>query len=354
MNDEVVSAIDANAMRMISDGIPYRDLHFLKGDIPDIDQWCARWMLLSEGHEAEAERAAAKDATLTAGEHLWRAALCCHFGQGILMNVGPEEKRAADLRKQQLFRRAAPLLQPSLQRIDIPFEGRVLPGYLRLARTDGRSPCIVIFGGLDTTKEDAFELTNYFLARSISTLTFDGPGQGEVFHTMKMRLDYEAAVSAVIDYACTRPEIDPSRIGVLGRSTGGHWACKTAATDQRVAVAVAWGLIYHLRDFDRLSPSLHKRFMRAASLTSIDEARAFFAGYDLDGYADKIRCPLLVVQGGQDPIAPPDSLALLTRAMPGPAEIVCYEQSGHCAHDLAHLSKPQMADFAARHLRRAT
>lgn len=351
MNADVVSAVDANAMRMVSDGIPYRDLDFLKRDIADIDQWCARWVALSQVYEAEAGRAEANGGTLTAGEQLWRAALCCHFGQGILMNVTPAEKAAADVRKQQLFRRAATLLQPALERITIPFEGKSLPGYLRLAPGSKPGPCMVVFGGLDTTKEDALELTNYFVARGVSTLTFDGPGQGEMFATQKMRLDYEAAVSAVIDYACTRPEIDHNRIGVIGRSTGGHWSVKTAATDPRVKVAIAWGLIFHLRDFDNLSPSLHKRFMRAASIDTMDEARTFFHGYDLTGYAEKVHCPLMVVQGGRDPIAPPESLALLQRAMPQAPEIVCYEQSGHCAHDLAHLFKPVMADFAARHLR---
>lgn len=350
MNQAVADAIEANEMRMVSDGIPYRDLHFLKTDIVDLKYWCERWVALSAEYEALAESSLAQGAHLTAGEHLWRAALCCHFGQGILMDVGASEKRAADIRKQQLFARAAPLLLPALQRVEIPFESGFLPGYLRVPQVERPAACMVIFGGLDTTKEDALELTNYFVARGIAVLAFDGPGQGEVFHRLKLRLDYEAAVSAAIDFLHHRPEIDADRIGVLGRSTGGHWACKAAATDSRVKVAIAWGLIYHLKHFDTLSCSFQKRFMRAAGIESAAEATAFFARYDLGGFAERIRCPLMVVQGERDPLAPPDSLDLLQRAVASPIEALFFPDSGHCAHDRAHLSKPAMSDFARRHL----
>jgi 2,6-dihydroxypseudooxynicotine hydrolase len=350
MSQAVADTIEANAMRMVSDGIPYRDLLFLKTDIADPDRWCQRWVALSEEYEALAEGSLEQGSRLTAGEHLWRAALCCHFGQGILMDVGAAEKRAADVRKQQLFARAAPLLQPALLRVEIPFENMSLPGYLRVPPVKRPAACMVVFGGLDTTKEDALDLTNYFAVRGIATLTFDGPGQGEVFHRLKLRLDYEAAVSAAIDFLCSRCEIDAQHIGILGRSTGGHWACKTAATDSRVKVAIAWGLIYHLKHFDTLSASFQKRFMRAAGIDSVADAAALFAGYDLQGFAEKIRCPLMVVQGAKDPLASTDSLDLLRRAVARPAKTLLFPDSGHCAHDQAHLAKPAMADFACQHL----
>lgn len=352
MNAVVVEAIESNAARMISDGMPYPDLMLLKRGIDAEERWCERWVTLAHEYEDHAAAALAVGSTLTAGEHLWRAALCCHFGQGTLMSTTAADKLAADRYKQSLFVRAAPLLEPALERVAIPFEDQLLPGYLRLAPGPRPAPCMVIFGGLDTTKEDALELTNYFIARGISTLTFDGPGQGEVFYRMKVRLDYDAAASAVISYACTRPEIDAQRIGVLGRSTGGHWACKTAATDERVKVAIAWGLIYHLREFDRLSAALQQRFMRAANMATADEAHSFFKGFDLDGYAERITCPLMVVQGGKDPIAPRDSVERLAAKVQGPLEVIVHPDSGHCAHDRAHLSKPAMADFARRILNR--
>lgn len=352
-DQEVVDTLRANAARIISDGIPYGDLLFLEKNIPDAAQWCERWVALSHTYEDLAEQALANGAALTAGELLWRGALCCHFGQGIRMDVDPQAKRRADQRKNALFVRAAPMLSPPMERVSIPFEGGHLPGYLRLPKQaqEDPPPCVVVFGGLDTTKEDALEVSNHFVARGMAVLTFDGPGQGEMFHQLPLRVDFEVAVRAAIDYACTRPEIDPQRIGVLGRSTGGHWACATAGRDPRVKVAIAWGLIYHLRNFPSFSPSLKKRFMRSANNAATEQqAMDFFAPFDLDSVAGDIRCPVLVVQGGLDPIAPPDSADRLKAKAQGEVEVVVYPDSGHCAHDKTHLSKPLMADFAARRL----
>ncbi len=348
---DVIDTLRANAARIISDGIPYGDILFLEKDIPEAKAWCDRWVVLSQTYEDLATEALKNNARQTAGELLWRGALCCHFGQGIRMDVAENAKRRADERKSALFRRGAVLLDPPMERVEIPFENHMLPGYLRLpSRRDGVAPCVVIFGGLDTTKEDALEISNHFVKRGMAVLTFDGPGQGEMFYQLPVRVDFEKAVSAAIDYACARPEIDSNRIGVLGRSTGGHWACTTAAADPRVKVAVAWGLIYHLRHFKTLSSTLKKRFMRAARVVDETQAAKFFASYDLDTSAGLIQCPVLVVQGSEDPIATPDSTQLLGNRVRGPIKVVTYRGSGHCAHDKTHLSKPLMADFAAHYL----
>lgn len=349
---EVSTTLRSNAARIISDGIPYGDLLFLEQDITEPAQWCERWVALSATYEKLADAAVENGSTMTAAELLWRAALCCHFGQGIRMDVAHDAKLHADQRKNLLFQRAAPWLSPPMQRVAIPYEDGSLPGYLRLpnGKHDTGLPCVVVFGGLDTTKEDALEISNHFVARGMAVLTFDGPGQGEMLHSLPLRVDFEAAVSAAISYACSRPEIDAGRIGVLGRSTGGHWACKTAASDPRVKVAVAWGLIYDLHHFPGFPESLKKRFMRAANVASEKEAVDFFAPFDLDTIKNRINCPILVVQGSEDPIAPARSAERLQAQAPEKVEIVMYQGSGHCAHDKTHLSKPLMADFAKRHL----
>lgn len=51
-----------------------------------------------------------------------------------------------------------------------------------------------------------------------------------------------------IDYLITRPEIDPGRIGVTGRSGGGAYSWYVAALDPRVAVAAPVAGITNLRD----------------------------------------------------------------------------------------------------------
>jgi dienelactone hydrolase len=51
-----------------------------------------------------------------------------------------------------------------------------------------------------------------------------------------------------LDFLLARPEVDPARIGVTGRSGGGAYAWFIAALDDRVAVAAPTAGITHLRD----------------------------------------------------------------------------------------------------------
>jgi 2,6-dihydroxypseudooxynicotine hydrolase len=48
-------------------------------------------------------------------------------------------------------------------------------------------------------------------------------------------------VIAVLDVLEQSLDIDPERIGIIGRSTGGYYAPKAASMDGRVRAAVAWG-----------------------------------------------------------------------------------------------------------------
>ena len=335
---------------MLADGVHYSDLVALRSNIGDADGWCDAWMASATTLENVGRRALADGARLTAGTALWRAALYCHFAQGYFTDKFPEKKLAAETRKQALFREAAPLLNPPLERVEIPFRGDVAPGFIRLPVNTVRPPCVILFGGLDSTKEDSLTLSNLMVERGLATLAFDGPGQGEMFHRMKLIPDYESVISAAIDFLEKSTAIDPARIGIVGRSTGGHWSCQAAAKDKRVKAAIAWGLAYHARNIPQMPTTVQNRWTRAAGLRSAEEAVAYFKGYDLHGVASRITCPLLIVQGGRDPIVPPESLELVRQQVKGPVEVLSWPDSGHCCHEQSHITKPAMADFMLRHL----
>jgi 2,6-dihydroxypseudooxynicotine hydrolase len=349
---EVQDTIDASIHRMLSDGVHYHDLLQLRASISGPEAWCNAWMAAASVHENVARGALQRGARLTAGEAFWRAALYCHFAQGYFTDDVPEKKLAANRRKQALFLEAAPFLNPPLERLEIPFRGEVAPGYLRRPIGADRPACVLLFGGLDSTKEDSLRLSNLLVERGLATLAFDGPGQGEMLSRMRLIPDYEAIVSAAIDVLEARKDIDATRVGVVGRSTGGHWACQAAAKESRVRAAVAWGLAYHARNMPQMPPTVQKRWLRASGLRTIGEAVKYFAGYDLDGVASRISCPLMVVQGGRDPIVPSEGVDLLKRQVKGPLEILSWPECGHCCHERYHITKPAMADFMAQHLRK--
>ncbi len=116
-----------------------------------------------------------------------------------------------------------------MNKIDVSFtsDGLRCAGWLYLADVEGPAPCIVMAHGLAAVKEmrlDAY--AERFAAEGYHVLVFDyrhfGGSEGsprQLLDIGKQHADWAAAV----DYARTRPEVDPSRIVLWGSSlSGGH------------------------------------------------------------------------------------------------------------------------------------
>lgn len=58
-------------------------------------------------------------------------------------------------------------------------------------------------------------------------------------NSLVFRYDYEVPIGAVIDYAVSRPDVDPDRIAAIGYSMGGYFVPRAAAYDKRIAACVA-------------------------------------------------------------------------------------------------------------------
>jgi 2,6-dihydroxypseudooxynicotine hydrolase len=335
--------------RFLAEGVAWRDLNDVRARIDDVRDWAPAWIDSARAAEERADRALAAGCRLTAGTELARASLHHFFAQFLLWQE-PEVKRAAYQRCVEAFRRAAPLLDPPLERLDIPFGDITLPAYLRRPPGVSRPPCVLLLGGLDTTKEEQLVISTLCVQRGLATLAFDGPGQGETYCRMKLTPEFERAVSAVLDFVQRRDDVDPTRVGIIGRSMGGHYAPKTAALDQRVRAAVAWGAMYHLKNWATMPKLTQEGFAYVTGSHSVEDARPFFDAVNLDGLASRITCPLQIVHGGLDPITPTDNATRMAAEAKGPVEMVFWEDSVHCAHDRAHICRPAMADFMARHL----
>jgi alpha-beta hydrolase superfamily lysophospholipase len=78
------------------------------------------------------------------------------------------------------------------------------------------------------------------VARGYHTLIFDGPGQGQLLieRSVHFRPDWEKVISAVIDLAAGRDDVDAMRIIIIGESWGGYLAPRGAAYDHRIALCV--------------------------------------------------------------------------------------------------------------------
>jgi 2,6-dihydroxypseudooxynicotine hydrolase len=330
--------------------VPLTDFQEVTDGIERWEQWCAAWSQRAGVHRDLALQAESRGHLLTAGEHFTRAGLCYHFAKFLFVN-DLDQMRAAHEAAVICRTAALPYLRPPGQRVEIPFEGTVLAGNLRLPAAEGEGdgpPLLLMAPGLDSTKEEMHSTESLFLDRGVATLAFDGPGQGEAEYELPIRGDYEVPVSAIIDWAEQRDDIDPDRIAIWGVSLGGYYAPRAAAFDSRLKACIALAGPYHWADeWDNLPVLTREAFRVRSRAADEQEARENAAALSLNGVAERITCPLLVIFGKQDRLIGYRAAERLAAEASGPTTLWMIEDGNHGATNRAYRFRPQSADWLA-------
>lgn len=138
----------------------------------------------------------------------------------------------------------------------LPWRGQRLPGYWFTpseGSSDAPGPTLVATSGFDGTLEETyFQAGLAALQRGWRVLLICGPGQMDTARTepdTHFVPDTESWVSAWIDHALERPEVDPERVALLGISFGGYFVTRAAAHEPRVNALVANSPIVDLRAY---------------------------------------------------------------------------------------------------------
>jgi acetyl esterase/lipase len=305
-------------------GIDARDVRQVLAGLTNMDpeEWARAWAAMGERH-AKAARAATDAAQAKQNWH--QAWLDFHFGAWPAQNT--PGKRADYKKAVEAFREYGKLLDPPVQAIRIPFEGKEIVGYLRLPHAVARAPVVVTIGGLDEFKEYSIEHGSAALTGAgLGSLALDMPGTGEA--AVPMEVGSERMLDAVIAYLGTRADVDPQRIAVMGSSAGGYWAALAGYTERQHlrAVVVRGGPIheYFQAEWQR------KSWGTSEYLFGLKEARMFVYGFkqgEDDAFLKKLAtfslktrgilqqpsAPMLVVNGEKDSQVPIADLYLLLR-----------------------------------------
>src|SRR4051812_32234222 len=196
--------------------------------ITDGDQasWHRAWKDTA-GRVAElGEQSLAGGHRVTARENLLRASNYYRNAAAFVLDNPAENPEVAALYAAQIdtFAAAAAQFDHPAKGVAIPYQDTTLPGYLFLVDDSGAPrPTVIYTSGYDSTSQECyFVLAVAAMRRGYNVLAFDGPGQGGALHLQKlvMRPDWEAVITPVVDFALTRPEIDPT--GSPGSATA--WA----------------------------------------------------------------------------------------------------------------------------------
>jgi len=339
----------AHRSRILANGVDIDDLERTLAKINEWIEWCRAWCDTAEGHERRAEEASKQGRALTAAQFFLRAASCYHFAQNLFYE-DLEQKRQAHLRKIAAFQKAAPAISPSPKRVEIPFEGITLAAHLRVPQASGRLPCVILVPGADASKEEFYPREQYYLDRGLATLSLDGPGQGETWYKMRMRLDYEKAVSATIDWLENQPQIDGKRIGLWGGSLAGYLVIRGAAYDPRVRACVEncgpYDVSYYRWD-DLLRL---RRFNYLWGTADAAEADRIARQMTLKGRVEEVRCPLLVIHGKEDQVTPYQEAIKIYEAARCPKDLWLFDEGNHVCHNLHHIVRPMTADWMQQKL----
>ena len=209
----------------------------------DGDRWAAAWMatgdlFFSRAAECEAggDLPAARDAYYQAYGFYFLGRFPC---------PNHPAKELSYQRELTAYQRFGALADPPIEPVSIPF---AVPGalsteirfYLRRPKGIARPPVVVMWGGVDAWKEEMTELSDVLVAAGIATIAMDNVGTGQ--SPIKATRNGEIQFVPVIQWVQQHPELDGNRIGLIGRSFGGHWATKLAhLMPDELRCAVNWG-----------------------------------------------------------------------------------------------------------------
>jgi 2,6-dihydroxypseudooxynicotine hydrolase len=313
------------------------------------DEWLPAWLENGDGFAERAREAEEGGRSVTAGQ-LWnQAALSYHFAKFVWM-LDLERYAEATHRSVAALRRAHSFLDPTAERIEIPFEGgKTLVGNLRRPPGDP-APLVLLVPGLDSTKEEFFGWEGVFLGRGLATFSLDGPGQGETGLATVIHPNYEVAATATIDALSSRDDVDLERIGAAGVSLGGYYAPRAAAYEKRLkAVVGISGPFDFAANWDAMPQQTRETVCHHTGVSTMEEGREKAGELNLYEAAKLIDQPFLAITGRHDRLIPwEQTQRIAEQAQNG--TFVLYDEGNHVCNNIPYKYRPLTADWLKERL----
>ena len=336
--------------RFVANGIDVNDFDETVAKTTEWKDWGPNWRVVGEMHEALGREAEAHGRLLSAAHAYQRAAWCYHLGKFLWFE---DLQVHGDLRDRavSVYRKALPFLDPPAQRLEIPFEGHIIPCNFRHPRGAQQPPLVLLVPGLDSSKEELFAIEEDFLSRGMATLSVDGPGQSENSVHFPLRPNWATVIAPLLDHlGDLRLDVDQRRIGLMGISMGAIYGPRAAAFEKRIRAVVGLAGPYNLGEcWNALNLLTKGGYVYYTKSASESEAERKAYTLNLEGVLSRVTQPLLVIHGAKDRLFPPAQAERIAREAPN-STLVIYPDGNHVCNNIAYKYRPLMADWLREQL----
>jgi dipeptidyl aminopeptidase/acylaminoacyl peptidase len=305
---------------------------------------------IAERSEAIARMAESEGHFVTAREHYFSAANLYAAAQWPIWEDDHERNLQLGRKKNECYGKYIQFAAHPIEKVEIPFEGNSLPGYLHLpVERQGKLPCVLAIGGMDGWKEAGSPIYGHkFLERGIAVLAMEGPGQFEsCIRKIRCTTDnFARAGKEMLDFLVKHPAIDAEKIALTGISMGSFWVPQILAYDSRPKAAAVGSVCQEpgmKTIFNEACPSFKTRFMWMAGYEDEAAFDKFAQTLSLRGVGAKIKCPVLIVAGEDDELSPIRYTYEFYNELKGPKKLLVYEGQKHSVP--APVTQTKFADW---------
>jgi predicted alpha/beta-fold hydrolase len=333
----------------------------------DFNSWFDEWNQIAQNVEKVADLSREQGNVANAAEAYLRASNYYRAATFFLFGF-PVDLRLIQAYEGHVkaFAKGICYFSPAPEEVLIPFEGTTLLGYFyKTPLNNGKAPTLIANTGYDgTQQENYFAIASAALKRGYHVLCFDGPGQGWALikQQLYMRPNWETVIKPIVDFLFKRLDVDTSRIALYGPSWGGYLAPRAACFEHRLAALIAnpgqYAPLQSLKGFvpnieeviqqnqtealESIAQAMMRTPMMHAKIRNklwvhgikepVDLIRAW-KEYTLEGIAQQIQCPTLVMDGEDEPFSSGQATKLFD-ALQCPKDYILLTRAegagGHC------------------------
>ncbi|MES2945187.1 MAG: alpha/beta fold hydrolase [Pseudomonadota bacterium] len=298
-------------------------------------EWHGACAALAVRH-ADIARLACADGRLPAGAEEWRQTAALYLSAQLAFNQDTAEKARLYEQARFALRAYAPLASGAhgvlVDELLLSSEPGTLHGWLVAPPGAAATAAVIIIGGLSGWGAVYLSMAISLARRGILCLLAEGPGQGatRLVSGLHLSLDTFPLFQCFVNHA---QQLGAQRIGVWGNSFGGLFAARLAVMDPRVNAVCINGapMRPELPGFRTAREQMHAVFGSNDGHDLQNHLRSLW----LDASRDRIKAPMLVVEGGQDPLVPLGEQHAFLALSPGQGTVMTWDDGEHTIYNHA-------------------